>query len=449
MKTKNFALLVVALAIVGLLIVACATPTPQVVEKIVEKPVEKVVKETVVVEKEVTKEVVKEVEKPRPEVRLSGWTASPEEERLLRSLLYECSVAVPEVLVKYEPIPADYWPKIKTMVASATEPDIYYMDIFQAPFFAQQGVMVPIDDYMTKYGVKREEFVASLIDAFTFEGKTYGIPKDFNTLALFYNKKLFDEAGLDHPTDDWTWDDLKAAAKALSKPDQGIYGFGVPPDAGRFPIFVFQNGGRIMSEDFSDTLLDSPEAIAAAEFYTGFRADGSGAIPADVGVGWQGEAFGKGQFAMVLEGGWLVPYLKANFPDLEFGAVKPPKGPKGYGNLIFTVAYVISKNSKNPEAAFQALNCLTSLESQTTVLRTGFALPSRVALKDDPFFEENPVSATIFAGAEGATPFMWGLRGDVVNEKMSQALERIYLEGVSAEVALKEAAEAIREALKE
>jgi len=322
------------------------------------------------------------------------------------------------------------------------------MDIFQFPFFAQQGVMLPLDDLMAKSGVKKEDFIESLINAFTYEGKVYGIPKDFNTLALFYNKKMFDEAGLDYPTDDWTWDDLRAAAEALSKPDENIYGFGVPPDPGRFPIFVFQNGGHIMTEDFSDTLLDSPEAIEAAEFYTSFRKDGIGAIPSDVGVDWQGTGFGQGSLAMVLEGGWLVPYLKNQFPDLEFSAVTPPAGPKGEGNLVFTVAYVISKKCKNPEAAWKVIEYLTGLENQTKVLHSGFALPTRKALLDDPYLKENEVAATIFRGAEFATPFMWGVHGFEVNEEMSKALERIYLEGVSPEEAMKDAAAKIREVLK-
>ena len=461
MNPRKFLSVLGVLTIAALVLTACPAPTPQIVEiekpVVVEKevvktvevekevPVEKVVKETVVVEKE----VVKEVEKPRVEVRLSGWAANPQETALLESLLYKFSVANPDILVKYEPITGDYWAAISTMVASGEEPDIYYMDIFQFPFYVSKQVLSPLDDFMAASGVSKEEFIPSLINAFSAEGKVYGIPKDFNTLALFYNKAYFEAAGLDEPTDDWTWDDLKAAAVALSKPDESIYGFGVPPDAGRFPVFVFQNGGHIMSEDFSDTLLDSPEAIKAAEFYTGFRADGSGAIPSDVGEGWQGTAFGKGSLAMVYEGGWLIPYLNEQFPETQYGAVVPPAGPAGEGNLVFTVAYVISKNSKNPEAAWKVIDFLTNEESQITVLTSGFALPSRAVLKDHEYFETHPASAAIFRGAAFATPFMWGVHGSDVNDQMSKALERVYLEGQSPADALKEAAETLREVLAE
>jgi multiple sugar transport system substrate-binding protein len=317
---------VILLTLLSILIISCA-PAPT------EAPPPEIVTEKVTVE----------VEKPKIEVRLSGWTASPEEENLLRSSLYDFSVDNPDILVKYEPITEEYWAKIMTMVTAGTEPDIYYMDIFQFPFYAEKAVLMPIDDLMATTSTEKADFIDTLINAFSHDGKVYGIPKDFNTLGLFYNKGIFSEAGLDEPTDDWTWDDLKGAAAALTKADENVYGVGVPSDAGRFPIFVFQNGGQIMSEDFSDTLLDSEEAIEAAEFYTGLRDEGIGIIPSDVGTGWQGEAFGKGNLAMVYEGGWMIPYLTSQFPDIEFGAVIPPAGPVGEGNLMFTVAYVISK----------------------------------------------------------------------------------------------------------
>jgi multiple sugar transport system substrate-binding protein len=286
------------------------------------------------------------------------------------------------------------------------------------------------------------------MNAFTYEGKVYGIPKDFNTLGLFYNKDMFAAANLAEPTDDWTWDDLKKASQALSNDDKKIYGLGVPADAGRFPIFAFQNGGQIMNADFSDTQLDSTETVAAAQFYTGFRKDKIGAIPSDVGESWQGTAFGKGSVGMVLEGGWLIPYLKEQFPGVKYGVVTPPAGPKGEGNLIFTVAYVMSANTKNQAAAWKVINFLTNESSQTRILESGFALPSRTSLENNPYFETNPASAAIFRGAQNGTPYVWGLFGSDVNDQVGKALERIYLQDQGVEDSFKEASTKLREIFK-
>ena len=235
---------------------------------------------------------------------------------------------------------------------------------------------------------------------------------------------------------------------------------GVTHDTRRFtpfPLYVERSqGGRKWDVDGNE-LVDyvsghgslllghgRPEVVEAAKFYTGFYFDKSGALPSDVGEGWQGTAFGKGNFAMVYEGGWLIPYLNQQFPDLKYSAVLPPKGPKGYGNLVFTVAYVISRNAKNPEAAWKVIEFITNEASQTMVLESGFALPSRAALVDHPYFKDHPESATIFRGANGATPFMWGLYGSDVNEKMGQALERIYLKGQDPAESFQQAAQELR-----
>lgn len=439
-----FKVLMVVL-VLSMALAACqpaVAPTP---EKVIE---------TVVVEKTKEVEVVKtvEVQKPaeRAVVRLSGWAASPEETALLQSLLLDFTAANPDIVVKYEPITGDFWQQIKTSIASGVEPDIYYMDIFQFPAFVKDDVLLPMDDLMAKTGIKKEDFIPSLINAFSADGKTYGIPKDFNTLGLFYNKDLFAKAGIAEPTDAWTWDDLKAAAAKLSDPANKVFGLGVPADAGRFPIFVFQNGGSIMTPDFSDTTLDSQAVVDAATYYTDFRKNKSGAIPADLGEGWQGTLFGKQQLAMVYEGGWLIPYLKQQFPDTKYGVVLPPAGPKGKGNLIFTVSYVISKSSKNPEAAMRVIDYLTNVDSQNKVLESGFALPSRVSLQNSDYLKNNPASSAIFRGAlEGAQPFMWGVVGSDVNDQMGKALERVYLENQDVAASFKQAAEVVRQKIAE
>ncbi len=427
------------LVILAALITACGAPaTP---ETVVET-----VKETVTVQ-----EIV-EVPAEKTVVRLSGWASSPSETALLESLLYRFSVENPDILVKYEPITGDYKQALLTSVASGTEPDIYYVDIFWWLEFATNDVLLPVDDLMASTGTSREDFIPTLIDAFTFDGKTYGIPKDFNTLGMFYNKDLFDKAGLEYPTDDWTWDNLKEASAKLtdtSDSTKPVYGFCTPADPGRFPAFVFQNGGSVMTSDFKDTTFDSDAAIGAADFYTSFRKEGIGAIPSDLGEGWQGTLFGKGQCAMVYEGGWLIPYLRDQFPGVKYGVVMPPAGPGGEGNLIFTVAWGISANTKNPDASWKVVEFLTSEASQATVLESGFALPSRQSLQNSDYLKNNPNSAAIFNGSfNGAQPFFWGAVGSDVNDQMGKAIERIFKEDQPVGDSLKQAAEAIRTAMK-
>jgi multiple sugar transport system substrate-binding protein len=434
-----------ALSALALLLAACAPAAAPTAQVIIQTQVVREV-QTQVVEKVATQIVEKPAEKVT--VRLSGWASSPAETALLESLLYKFSVENPDIIVKYEPITGDYKQALLTAIASGTEPDVFYMDIFWWQELAKNEVLLPLDDLMAGTGTKKEDFIPALLDAFTFDGKIYGIPKDFNSLGLFYNKDMFAAAGLDEPTDDWTWDDLTAAAEKLSDPANNVFGFGVPADPGRFPVFAFQNGGSIMTDDFSDTTLDADQTVAAAQFYSDFRANKSGALPSDVGEGWQGTVFGKGQFAMVYEGGWLIPYLRDQFPNTKYGVVLPPAGPGGEGNLIFTVAWGISANTKNAEASWKVVDFLTNETSQKQVLESGFALPSRIALKDSDYLKNNAAAAAIFRGSlEGARPFFWGAVGSDVNDQMSKALEKIYKENAAAKDAFSEAAQNVRDAL--
>ena len=441
-----------ALFVIAILLSACATPVAQVVptaQTIIQTQVVPVVQTQVV--QQIQTQVV-EVPAKTTEVRLSGWASSPAETALLQSLLYQFTVANPGIIVKYEPITGDYRQAMLTSIASGTEPDVFYVDIAYFQEWAKSGVLLPMDDLMATTGTTKDMFIPSLIDAFSTDGKVYGIPKDFNTLGMFYNKDLFDKAGVAYPTDSWSWDDLKNAAKALtnlSDPKNPVYGFCDPPDAGRFPVFVFQAGGTVMNADNTDTALDAQPAIDAATYYTGFRADKTGATPVDLGQGWQGTDFGMGQCAMVYEGGWLIPYMTSSFPGVKYGVARLPAGPAGKGNMIFTVSWSISTNTKVPDAAWKVVEFLTNEASQTTVLQSGFALPTRQSLQKNEYFTTNANSAAIFNGAyDNAVPFYWGPAGSDVNDQMGKALERIYSDPPqSVTDSLKQAAQAIRDAI--
>ena len=340
-------------------------------------------------------------------------------------------------------------PKLITLAAGGQPPDGTSLDNERIQSVIYRGLLKELDPYIqSDKSLSIDDFYKARLESQQQKGKTYALPIDMGSGAVYYNKDMFDKAGLKYPDANWTWDDLSNAAAKLSDAKNNIYGFGVPADPGRFPIFVFQDGGSIMTPDFSDTELDSAKVAEAAKFYTDFRTNKTGALPSDVGEGWQGTVFGKGQFAMVFEGGWLIPYLHDQFPNTKYGVALPPKGPGGEGNLIFTVAWGMSKTTKNPDAAWKVINYLTGADAQKQVLESGFALPSRIALKDSDYFKNNLNSAVIFDGAShGARPFFWGAVGSDVNDQMGKALERIMKENAAPADSFKDAATKVRDAL--
>jgi multiple sugar transport system substrate-binding protein len=368
------------------------------------------------------------------DVRISGWSSTPTEDALLTDSIAAFKAANPGVNVKWEPIAQDYETVLKTNLAAGTEADVFYADIGWIDSLMKTGKLLALDDLMAKTGTKTSDFVPSLINAFSYNGKVYGIPKDFNTLGLVYNKDLFKAAGVAEPTNDWTWTDLQTAAKKLTT--GSVVGLSLPADAARFMPFLWQAGGDLNN-------INNAAGVAAVDYYTGFEAkDSLSKLPSELGMGWAGEAFEKGKAAMVFEGGWLPADLNNNFKTVNYGVVQMPKGSAAKSNLIFTVSYSISAKSKNPNAAWALANYLTGSDNQAKVLKAGFALPTRQALASSI---TNVNSKAIFDGAPYGKPFNYASANTgKVNDEIAKALESIMLKKSSVKDALDKLATTIK-----
>jgi multiple sugar transport system substrate-binding protein len=376
-------------------------------------------------------------------IRIGAALSSPAEKKILETQIKEFEKKNPGIKVKIEPITDDYLKKIQTMIGAKKEPDIFYLDSMPAPDLIKLGALEPLDSYIQKYGVNLSDFEDSLVKAFQKDGKTYGIPKDYNTLALFYNKKMFREAGLQPPK---TWAELRDDAKKLTKGDRK--GLVLNPELARFQPFLYQNGGRVLDEHGKPS-LNLPQNAEALQFFTDlFVKDKVADIPKNMGYDWSGDAFAEEKAAMVIEGGWLIPFLKEKAPNLEYGIVELPVKELGKpnSNLAFTVAYVMSKNSKNKEAAFKLIQYLTSEEGQKIVVDSGLALPSRKSM-GQKFVEKYPERAAFVKGAAYAQPFQYGEYGPSLTTALNNAIESLVLkQETSAQAALEKAQQ---EALKQ
>lgn len=310
-------------------------------------------------------------------LQLMGWASSDAENVRLQEVVDGWNAANPDIQVTLNLVP-DYDTKLQTSLAGGAPPDIFYVDSFRLPDLAAAGALLPIGDQMTDV----DDFYPSLRDAFTVDGVFYCPPKDFSTLALEYNTDLFDAAGLAYPTADWTWEDLRAAAEALTDKDAGVVGFAINPDFARWIAFLYQAGGEVTTPDFSAMTLNTPEALTAMEFYVGLVRDGVAAPASDLDSGWPGEAFGKARAAMTMEGNWIVPYLKDQFPNLNYGVTELPSGPAGKATMAFTVCYGVAANGRNTEAATKVVDYLTGPVGMKAWTDLGLAMPTRQSLRE-------------------------------------------------------------------
>lgn len=162
----------------------------------------------------------------------------------------------PNISVKLELTPWDqYWTKLQTAVTGGAAADVFWMNPLNLPLYAKNNVIAPVDE--SKIDISG--FPKAVTDGHRFGGKLYGTPMDVSVIGLWYNKELFDQGGVKYPTADWTWDDLKAAAKKLTVPDKKQYGLlSTMWDQGVFYNTVFQNGGYIISPTARSRAMTTP-----------------------------------------------------------------------------------------------------------------------------------------------------------------------------------------------
>ncbi len=365
----------------------------------------------------------------------SGW-GDQTEQQIYKDAIVRFNKIYPDVVVDYQPVPADFQTKMKAQMAGGTAPDVFYVGDQLMTAFGTTGQLLQLDSYMAEAGQSRGDFIESLLTLFTLNGKTFGLPKDWGTLGLVYLPEAFAAAGIAEPTDDWTWDDLAKAAKIIT--DKTKYaGFGQNADWARFAAWSFSMGGSYTNANFTKGTMNTSENKKAAAFLLKMKKDGILVTSADVGAGWCGEAIGKELIAMTYEGGWMVNYMRNDFPDVNWKAVQVAIAPNGKrSNVIFTNAIGVNANTKYPRAAAAFTIYLTSRENQAEVAATGFAYPAH---PDQLNLIKDPNDRAISAGGVVGRVANWGPNTGKVNDEVSKAMERIYLGAMGVDDSLAEA----------
>ena len=342
-------------------------------------------------------------------ITLSGWS-NLLEKQLLQQVVEQFEALNPTIKVRYDAIADEYMDVLKTRLIGETAADVFYLDALEAPGLITPGVLEPLNDYI-KADFDLQDIIPNLLNAFVRDGVIYGLPKDFSTLALFYNKKAFARAGLTQPPT--TWEELRSYAKKLTvdnnrdgKIEQ--YGFGISPELARQVFMIKAFGGELVDAN-NNAAFASPQSLKGLQLVVDqYLKDKSAAQPTDVGTTSGGEIFGQGKAAMVIEGPWIISYLKETFPNLEYGVVEVPTIAGKKGTMAYTVAYVMNKKSEHKLAAWKLIAYLTGKEGMTAWTKTGLALPTRASVANKLSYHKNALYAPFVAGASYATIWQAG-----------------------------------------
>lgn len=340
-------------------------------------------------------------------VTLSGWSNLNEKE-LLQQVLQDFEAKHPRIKVQYDVIADQYMDVLKTRLIGDTAADVFYLDAFAAPEIMLPGVLEPLDNYIQN-NFNLADFNPKFLKVFQQNGKIYGLPKDFSTLSLFYNKKAFEAAGLSQPPK--TWEELRTDAKKLTidqNQDGRIeqYGLGITPELARLEFMIKAFGGELAAN--GQATFASPESLKGLQLIIDqYRGDKSAAQPSDVGTNSGSEMFGQEKVAMVIEGPWLIPYLKQTFPNVEYATAEVPTIAGKQGTMAYTVAYVMNQRSKHKAAAWQLISYLTGKEGMKAWTSNGSVFPTRKSVTTALGYDKNPLYSPFIAGAAYAT--IWQL----------------------------------------
>jgi multiple sugar transport system substrate-binding protein len=345
--------------------------------------------------------------------------------------------------------------KLTVALQGDEAPDITYQYGSSLPSVATAPGLVDLTDWTQQPDVNWEDFVPGAREAATFDGKVLGIPALIDNLAIVYNKTLFDEAGIEYPNADWTWDDLRAAAKALTDPSKKQFGFSYPMDASEDSVWhyeplLWQNGGSILNEDNTQAAFNSPEGVEALDVLVGMAVEDK-SVFLDLQNSPYTGLFNSGKIGMLETGPWDL----ASFPDVDYGVEILP----GFNGDHQTIAgpdmwTVFDNGDGRAQAAQEFLQWLTAPEQiQQEDLATGH-LPIRLSVAQDPAFIDQfaktipgvDVFAANLANVEQARPVIEAYP-TLISEAMGLAIVSALLGEKDPQAALDEAAAQTNDAL--
>ncbi len=383
MRNRMFVVTTSLLVIVMLAVSACAPPAtpapaqPPAAEQPTAAPVEQ------------------PAEAPAAEPVTITWAfwGSPEEAASHKIVADAFMAEHPEIKIELWNQPwEDYFTKIQALWASGdskTIPDIAFL--WPTPKYAAEGVLENLDPYIEKSGYDLNDYWPGLLESAMYNGSVYGFPRDIEVNVLYYNKDLFDAAGVEYPTPEWTWDDLLAAAEKLTVKDAGgnVTQYALAAEGGKYSKWLNQNGGAILDDyrNPSKCMLAEPASIAAIQFFADMMANGYAMRDADLSqAGGDAAVFQSGQAAMILQNTSRVSAFNAAGMNYDVSVVPIPAGGKRW-NAAGGAAWVMSSGSDNKDAAWTFLQWLQSTDGgQKIYTERGEIFPALQSVANSPAF---------------------------------------------------------------
>ncbi|MDO5081869.1 MAG: sugar ABC transporter substrate-binding protein [Arachnia propionica] len=265
----------------------------------------------------------------------------------------------------------DYWTKLRAQAEGEQLPDVFWMNGPNFQLYASNGMLADLTDLGE---IAWESYPKALVDLYSLDGKKYGVPKDYDTIACFVNKKVFEQAGIAIPTDGWTWDEHREAIKAV-KASGATWGAVIEVTANQTGYYntIHQAGGHVLKDGRSG--FDDPKAIEGIQYLKDLLDDGSIPSPQIVADSKADALFMNGDVGLLWAGSWMVKPLREKFGDDELVVVPLPKKEKE-ATIIHGLSYAAAAKSKNLAAAKALVRFMTDKKANETEASNGTAIPA-------------------------------------------------------------------------
>lgn len=335
----------------------------------------------------------------------------------------------------------DYNTQIQADFIARTAPDVFYIDASMFPFYSNLGVMEPLD----AAEMEADKYSENLIGAFTAEdGTLYCIPKDVSTLATYYNIGMLESVGVKPEDIPAALEDYPAFLTDLQAKLDEKYGAGqvaamtYNPELSR-EMYILEDGGASIMDENGMSTMSSDGVVANLQFLVDMVQTGAVKTPQDLGLGWNGEAFGVEKTAIMEEGNWVYGTLKNDFSDVNFGVKEMPTYNGTQYSMAFTVGYGISSVSEEKDLAKEWIKYATGEEGMYTWSTGAGCLPSRPSVAEAMDVASDPVLDVHTKMIDVATPWQKGTTVSIIDSAFKNFVPAAF----KGEVEVKEAMEQV------
>lgn len=273
----------------------------------------------------------------------------------------------------------EYWTLLEAGASGGTLPDVFWMHSNNAQKYMENDLLLDLTDKIAASDkIDLNNYYSEISALYTSNGRQYAMPKDIDTIALWYNKSMFDEAGLAYPDDTWTWETMADAAKKLTKADGSQYGYAINTGNNQDSYYnvIYSYGGSVITEDKKKSGYDDPNTIKGMQVIEKMLLDKS--IPSLQILSENGAdvLFNSGKVAMITQGSWMVPAFKNNdYSKANADIAVLPMGPDGKRVSIYNgLGWAAAANGKNTDAAWSLIEYLSTETAQLKQAELGVTM---------------------------------------------------------------------------